>query len=168
MKTVVPDNQAALTDDLDIGSRPVTDQLRRMGTIQISILWFNLSIGILVIAAGALLATPAADGGLGLRTGPALLAIIVGTISGSLLLAAVAAAAHQTALPSMAMLRRVIGRQGSYAATILNIVQLVGWTANVALPPVYSCSTGSHPRTERFMPSPARSGPVPRTRPTSL
>lgn len=129
MKTVVPDNQAALTDDLDIGSRPVTDQLRRMGTIQISILWFNLSIGILVIAAGALLATPAADGGLGLRTGPALLAIIVGTISGSLLLAAVAAAAHQTALPSMAMLRRVIGRQGSYAATILNIVQLVGWTA---------------------------------------
>ena len=78
---------------------------------------------------GARITLHPADGGLGLRTGPALLAIIVGTISGSLLLAAVAAAAHQTALPSMAMLRRVIGRQGSYAATILNIVQLVGWTA---------------------------------------
>ena len=129
MTTSIPDSSPTLSDDLDIGSRPVTDRLRRMRTIDVSILWFNLSIGILVIAAGALLATPAADGGLGLRTGPALLAIIVGTIGGSLLLAGVAGAAHHTGLPSMAMLRMVIGRQGSYAATVINIVQLVGWTA---------------------------------------
>lgn len=116
MTTSIPDSSPALSDDLDIGSRPVTDQLRRMRTIDVSILWFNLSIGILVIAAGALLVTPAADGGLGLRTGPALLAIIVGTIGGSLLLAAVAGAAHHTGLPSMAMLRMVIGRQGSPAS----------------------------------------------------
>ena len=116
-------------DDLDIGSHHVPDDLRRMRTIDVSVLWFNLSIGILVIAAGALLATPTGDGGLGLRIGPALLAIMVGTIGGSLLLAAVAGAAHQTGLPSMAMLRRVIGRQGSYVASVLNIAQLVGWTA---------------------------------------
>ena len=129
MTATLPDDHVAFDDDLDIGSERVTDELRRMATIDVSVLWFNLSIGILVIAAGALLATPTSEGGLGLRLGPALLAIVVGTIGGSLLLAAVAGAAHQTALPSMAMLRRVIGRQGSYVASVLNIAQLVGWTA---------------------------------------
>ncbi len=116
-------------DDIGIGSRPVTDDLRRMRGLDVAVLWGNLSIGILVIAAGALLVSPADGGGLGLRAGPALLAIIVGSIAGAFLLAAVAAAAHDDGLPSMATLRGVIGRRGSYAASIINVVQLIGWTA---------------------------------------
>jgi nucleobase:cation symporter-1, NCS1 family len=100
-----------------------------MGTLDLAVLWGNFSIGILVIAAGAFLVTSPESFGLGQRLGPAALAIVIGSVVGALLLAAVGASGHKAGLPSMALLRTVLGRNGSYVATVINIVQLVGWTS---------------------------------------
>lgn len=116
-------------DDLGLGSRPVPLTLRRMRTIDITVLWGNFAIGILVIAAGAFLVTGTDVGGFGLRLGPAMLAILVGSVVGALLLALVGSSGHDAGLPSMALLRGVLGWRGSYVATVVNIVQLIGWTS---------------------------------------
>src|SRR5436305_6880516 len=58
----------------------------------------------------------------------AALAIIVGTVLGTLLVAAAAVPGAQTGAPSMVLLRGVFGRRLSYLPTLVNVVQLVGWT----------------------------------------
>jgi len=115
-------------DDSSVGISPVPTELRRLRTFDIGVLWGDLAIGVLVLAAGALLVTPTKAGGLGLGFGPALLAIAIGSIAGSLLLALVAAAGHDRALPTMVLLRPVLGRYGSYGASAVNVLQLIGWT----------------------------------------
>ena len=45
-------------DDSSIGIRPVPAELRRLRAFDIGVLWGDLAIGVLVLAAGALLVTP--------------------------------------------------------------------------------------------------------------
>jgi len=115
-------------DDSSVGIGPVPVELRRLRAFDIGVLWGDLAIGVLVLAAGALLVTPTDAGGLGLGFGPALLAIAIGSFAGSLLLALVAAAGHDRGVPTMVLLRPVLGRYGSYGASAVNVLQLVGWT----------------------------------------
>ncbi len=115
-------------DDSSVGISPVPAELRRLRAFDIGVLWGDLAIGVLVLAAGALLVTPTDAGGLGLGFGPALLAIAIGSIAGSLLLALVAAAGHDRGVPTMVLLRPVLGRYGSYGASAVNVLQLIGWT----------------------------------------
>lgn len=113
-------------DELSVGIAPVPAALRRLRTVDIGVLWGDLAVGVLVLAAGALLVAPE---GLGVDLGPALGAIAVGSIVGTVLLALVGLAAHDLGVPTMVMLRPVLGRLGSYGASVVNVVQLVGWTA---------------------------------------
>lgn len=83
-------------------------------------LWFSLGIGLLVLQAGALL-VPA------LSLGEAFAAILVGSLLGAGLLAAVGVVGADTGLASMAMLRPSLGLRGASIPTVLNVVQLVGW-----------------------------------------
>ena len=115
-------------DDSSVGITPVPDELRRLRAFDIGVLWGDLAIGVLVLAAGALLVTPTDAGGLGLAFGPALAAIAIGSVAGSLLLALVAAAGYERAVPTMVLLRPVLGRYGSYGASAVNVLQLIGWT----------------------------------------
>jgi putative hydroxymethylpyrimidine transporter CytX len=117
------------TDDRTIGIEPVPEGLRRMRAIDVAVLWGNLSIGILVLAAGAILVTDPASGGLGQSLPAAVWAVLIGSVAGGFLLAAVAWIGHDPGRPSMALLRSVLGRRGSELASVLYIVQLVGWTA---------------------------------------
>jgi putative hydroxymethylpyrimidine transporter CytX len=55
-------------------------------------------------------------------------AIIVGTILGTLLVAAAAVPGAETGAPSMVLLRGLFGRRLSYLPTLVNVVQLVGWS----------------------------------------
>src|SRR5437016_9789891 len=103
------------------GVRPVPPEHRRLSGIDFAVLWGDLAIGLLVLLTGALL-VPA----LGLPT--ALLAIVVGSLIGCIPLALVAYACAREAVPTMVLFRPVLGRRGSYLPSILNIVQLVGWT----------------------------------------
>src|SRR5437763_4082180 len=55
-------------------------------------------------------------------------AIVVGTILGTLLVAAAAVPGAETGAPSMVLLRGLFGRRLSYLPTLVNVVQLVGWS----------------------------------------
>src|SRR3954469_11431331 len=54
-------------------------------------------------------------------------AIVVGTILGTLLVAAAAVPGAETGAPAMVLLRGLFGRRLSYLPTLINVVQLVGW-----------------------------------------
>lgn len=103
-------------------ARPTADDVRRLSGLDFAVLWGDLGLGMLVIVAGALL-VPA----LGLPQ--ALLAIVVGSALGCVPLALVSRAGADHGVPTMVLLRPVLGTRGSMAPTVLNVAQLVGWTA---------------------------------------
>ncbi|MCI0371651.1 MAG: putative hydroxymethylpyrimidine transporter CytX [candidate division NC10 bacterium] len=102
------------------GIAPVPAAERHLGFVDYFVLWGDLGVGLLVLLAGTLL-VPA----LGLAQ--ALLAILIGSLLGSLLLAWVGVIGSDTGVPTMALLRPTLGIRGSYLPTVLNLVQLVGW-----------------------------------------
>jgi len=94
---------------------------RRLKAFDLGVLWFDLSIGMLVFQAGALLA--------GLGFWNAFLISAVGSIVGSLILALAGLPGVRKGVPTMVSLRFLLGEVGSYIPTALNVVQLIGWTA---------------------------------------
>ena len=88
-------------------------------------LWGNLGVSLLgpPVAIFVLYPTDTA-----LSIVAALTAIVVGTVLGSLLLGLAAIPGAQTGAPSMVLMRGLFGRQLSALPTLLNVVQLVGWT----------------------------------------
>jgi NCS1 family nucleobase:cation symporter-1 len=120
---------AETLDESTLGIAPVPSTLRRLRAIDIGVLWGNLAVGVLVLAAGALMVAPVTSFGLGMDLRTALGAMVVGSVAGSLLLALVGLAGHDRGVPTMVLLRPVLGRRGSYVASFINIVQLVGWTS---------------------------------------
>ena len=60
--------------------------------------------------------------------GDALLAIVIGSVLGCLLLALVGIIGSDNAIPTMVLLRPVLGVRGSYLPTLFNVLQLIGWT----------------------------------------
>lgn len=107
---------------IDPGIRPVPDDQRALSAWDLAILWGDLGIGLLVLVTGALL-VPA----LGLAQ--AVIAVVVGSIIGVALLALVASAGGSHAVPTMVLFRPVLGIRGSWIASGLNAVQLIGWVA---------------------------------------
>jgi len=101
------------------GVTPVPERLRTLGFADLGLLWGNLGISLLVLVAGTYLA------GLGLRQ--ALLAIVVGGALGSLLLGFAGYIGAARGLPGMVLMRQPLGLRGSYAPTILNVIQNLGW-----------------------------------------
>lgn len=106
----------------DPGIQPVPAEQRSLSALDLAILWGDLGIGLLVLVTGALL-VPA----LGLVQ--AIVAVVVGSIIGVALLALVAAAGGAHAIPTMVLFRPVLGIRGSWIASGLNAVQLIGWVA---------------------------------------
>jgi putative hydroxymethylpyrimidine transporter CytX len=100
---------------------PVAPEDRQLGAWGFAVLWGDLGIGLLVLLAGSLL-VPA------LSLPQALGAILVGSVIGVTLLGLTGIVGSQTGLPTMVCLRPALGRGGSYVATMINVVQLLGWT----------------------------------------
>ena len=103
------------------GIDPVPKSHRVLGLLDYAVLWGDLGIGLLVMLAGTFLVP-------GLSLGPALLAILVGTALGCLLLAVVGLIGSDTGVPTMVLLRPILGERGSWLPTALNALQLLGWT----------------------------------------
>ena len=97
------------------------ERLRVLGLFDSFLLWGNLSVSLLVIVIGALL-VPA----LSLRD--ALLAIVVGAVAGNVLLGLAAMIGADARVPGMVLLRAPLGRRGSYAPSMLNVAQNIGWS----------------------------------------
>jgi putative hydroxymethylpyrimidine transporter CytX len=102
------------------GIEPVPKEKRSLGFKDFAVLWGDLGIGLLVILAGTFLVP-------GLGLGAAATAILVGTALGSFLLGLVGKIGSDSGRPTMALLRPLLGRRGSFAPTALNVLQLLGW-----------------------------------------
>jgi putative hydroxymethylpyrimidine transporter CytX len=103
------------------GIAPVPQEQRVLGFLDYFVLWGDLGIGLLVLLAGSFLVP-------GLGLGPALLAILIGSALGCLLLSLIGMLGSDNAIPTMVLLRPVLGLRGSYLPSALNVLQLVGWT----------------------------------------
>jgi putative hydroxymethylpyrimidine transporter CytX len=97
------------------------DQPRSLGFTDQLGLWANLGISLLIPVTATFLVAP------GQSFLATVVAIVAGTALGCLLLAAVARAGAVTGAPTMVLLRGLLGRSGSYAPTVLNLLQCVGW-----------------------------------------
>jgi putative hydroxymethylpyrimidine transporter CytX len=101
------------------GVTPVPDRLRTLSFGDLTLLWGNLGISLLVLVAGTYLAP------LGLKEG--FLAISVGAALGCALLGFAGYIGAERRLPGMVLMREPLGVRGSYAPTILNVLQNLGW-----------------------------------------
>ncbi|HZU08136.1 MAG TPA: putative hydroxymethylpyrimidine transporter CytX [Chloroflexota bacterium] len=104
----------------EFGIAPIPAPHRVLGFWDNFVLWADLGISFLVMVVGMFLVP-------GLGLGQALLAILVGAVIGNLLLGLAAAIGSDTRVPTMVLLRGPLGLYGSYAPTVLNILQLLGW-----------------------------------------
>jgi len=103
------------------GIQPVPRASRVLGFMDYLVLWGDLGIGLLVMLTGTFLVP-------GLGLGQAIVAILIGSVAGCLLLALIGAVGSATGAPTMVLLRPVLGVRGSYVPTALNVLQLIGWT----------------------------------------
>lgn len=101
---------------------PVTAEQRVFSTLNHASLWFSMGVGLLVMQVGAYL-FPA------MGTRDAMWAIVIGSILGSGLLAWTARIGCQTGLSSAGLMHTVYGSGMAKLPVVLNIVQLLGWTA---------------------------------------
>ncbi len=102
------------------GIDPVPPKHRILGGFHYFILWSSLGVGLLVFSAGSFLSDAPFY--------HALLAIIIGSIAGSVLLSMAGKIGSDHAVPSIIGTRPAFGLYGSYLAAVLNIIQLIGWT----------------------------------------
>lgn len=112
------------TDAARHGDAPVTlaePPPRPLGLRDALGLWGNLGISLLLPVAATFVVLP------GRPLGVTVLAIVVGAVIGSVLLGLGAAAGAREAVPTMVLLRGLLGRRVSALPTVLNIVQCVGW-----------------------------------------
>jgi putative hydroxymethylpyrimidine transporter CytX len=91
-------------------------------------LWGNLGVSLLGFTGAYFVLHPFGDGRV-LSFGAALLALLVGTVLGSAAVAAAAIPGTETGAPAMVLLRGLFGVRLSWLPTVLNVVQLIGWTA---------------------------------------
>jgi nucleobase:cation symporter-1, NCS1 family len=103
------------------GIEPVPERLRVLGLLDTGLLWGNLGVSLLVIVAGAAL-VPA------LSLPDALVAIALGSLIGSLMLAVAGAIGTDARVPGMVLMRAPLGRRGSYLPTAINVLQGLGWS----------------------------------------
>ena len=85
-------------------------------------LWFSLGVGLLVMQVGAYLMP-------GLSPGMAALAIIIGSVLGAAILATTARLGQETGQSSAGLIELAFGSAFGKVPVVLNVIQLLGWTA---------------------------------------
>ncbi len=104
----------------DIGINPIKGKDKILTGKDFFALWSSLGVGLLVISAGSFIyASNILD---------ALFVIILGSIIGSILLGLAGKIGSDHSIPSAVSMRPAFGIHGSYLLTILNILQLIGWS----------------------------------------
>ena len=103
------------------GITPVPERLRVLGLFDLTLLWGNLSVSLLVIVAAAGLVPM-------LSLPQAVVAIVIGALAGNMLLGLAGAIGADARVPGMVLLRAPLGKRGSYAPTVLNVAQNLGWS----------------------------------------
>jgi nucleobase:cation symporter-1, NCS1 family len=96
----------------------VPDRLRVLGLLDTTLLWTNLGISLLVLVLPAYF---------DLDLKHALAATLVGGLIGNAMLAVAALIGADGRVPTMVLQRAPLGTRGSYLATVLNVLQCLGW-----------------------------------------
>jgi putative hydroxymethylpyrimidine transporter CytX len=94
---------------------------RELSAANLFFLWFGAAVSVAEILTGGFLAD------LGLIRG--LWAIFLGHLAGTVLLAAGGIIGYREGLPAIMSTRISFGKEGSYLISVINILQLLGWTA---------------------------------------
>ena len=100
------------------GIEPVPERLRVLGFFDTTLLWLNLGISLLVLVLPAYFDLSLKD---------ALGATLVGALIGNGMLALAALIGADARVPTMVLQRAPLGQRGSYLATVLNVLQCMGW-----------------------------------------
>lgn len=109
-----------LEDTSDFGINPLEKKQKILSGKNFFVLWSSLGIGLLVISAGSFISSS--------NLTEAIIAIVVGSIVGSVLLALAGKIGSDHSVPSIVSMRPAFGLHGSYLLTMLNIFQLIGWS----------------------------------------
>jgi putative hydroxymethylpyrimidine transporter CytX len=99
----------------------VNQSILKLSSFQLFALWFGAAISLAEIFTGGLLAP--------LGFADALKAILLGHLIGGVILILGGYIGAQSKLPSMMSTRISFGTYGSYLFSLLNVLQLIGWTA---------------------------------------
>ncbi len=100
------------------GIEPVPERLRVLGFVDTNLLWLNLGVSLLVLVLPAYFDLSLKD---------ALAATLVGGLIGNGMLALAALIGADGRVPTMVLQRAPLGQRGSYIATVLNVLQCLGW-----------------------------------------
>ncbi|WP_054811881.1 purine-cytosine permease family protein [Nocardia arizonensis] len=92
-----------------------------------SAFWANLGVSLFAFSGAYTVLAPNADGTAQISIAAGILAMIVGTAVGGLMLGLAAVPGARTGKPAMMLLRGLFGAKPSYVPTVLNIAQLIGW-----------------------------------------
>ena len=90
-------------------------------------LWGNLGVSLLGFTGAIFVLRPGGAGTPLLSMAAGLTSIVVGTLLGTLAVAASGVPGAVTGAPAMVLLRGLLGARLSYVPTVLNILQCVGW-----------------------------------------
>lgn len=102
------------------GIEPIPQEARTFSVLDNVALWGSLGFSLVLMVTGALLVPS-------LGLGQAILAVLVGAVIGSLLLALAALVGADTGAPSMVLYRVPLGVRGSYVASGLTVVRNIVW-----------------------------------------
>jgi putative hydroxymethylpyrimidine transporter CytX len=100
---------------------------RVLGSWDVAALWSNLGVSILGFTGAIFILFPVA-GTQSMSLAAACTALLIGTVLGTAGVAAAGVPGSRTGAPSMVLLRGLFGTKPSYLPTVLNVLQLVGWT----------------------------------------
>lgn len=98
---------------------------RTLGFLDQGAFWVNLGVSLLGFSGAATVLSPSGEPPLPFAA--AVLAAVVGTVVGSLMLGLSAVPGARTQRPSMVLMRGLFGAKASWLPTALNVLQLVGW-----------------------------------------
>src|SRR3954452_24714337 len=90
-------------------------------------MWGNLGVSLLGFTGASFVLYPVFNGP-AMSLTAALVALLVGTVIGTAAVAIAAVPGTETGAPAMVLLRGLFGVRLSWLPTVLNIVQLIGWT----------------------------------------
>jgi nucleobase:cation symporter-1, NCS1 family len=118
-----------MTATIDRAEAPLTlDQPapRTLNLVDQLGMWANLGVSLLGFTGAAFVLYPLGDTPMSLAA--AFVALVVGTLLGTAAVSVAAIPGTETGQPAMVLLRGLFGARLSWLPTVLNIVQLLGWT----------------------------------------
>jgi putative hydroxymethylpyrimidine transporter CytX len=111
----------------EVGHTLVEPVPQALGVVDQFGLWGNLGVSLLGFTGAIFVLEPTGTAAGALPIAGAFLSIVLGTILGSLAIAACGVSGARTGAPAMVLLRRLLGARLSYVPTVINVVQLLGW-----------------------------------------